>query len=351
MTLYPNTCKQKQLAKTLQNKSEKVSKKLFLGAMATLTLSTLWAMPSAVANPFVYLSPTVLEGCYSDSDSKLTAKSICLFADGTFYQPISLNITGNYEVKGNKLSFYPHKKELFEIYARRNPTLKEGAYFNFTGFNLDSLINFDGEGYTYLPVKVNHCYWQPKVDTYQHPVQVRKLSLAYAPQGDGNLPQSMVSYNYQLPQSANDFLMIYHHPDISDKRAIVLSEDNQIWIQMSKDALSLQKLDLPYDQFQGLKAISQQVRQSGGFPKFIDQDNMLVMENINDDTHLRDEITNRYYRLPERPANKKQAKAEEKNPPKAEFVKMYRKLNISGQSISKVVVDVRQEGYVMDDCL
>ncbi len=291
--------------------------------------------------------PLQVAGCYSEDGEKLSSKSVCLFADGSFYYPMLLNITGKYDLFDNKIYFYPYKRDMFEVYARHNPLVQEST-FNFTGFNLDTLIDFDNSGFNYIPVELASCYWQPKVEIYNHTNRVNQFSLAYAPH-DGQATQTMMIYNYQFADKLNDFLLVYQRPDISDVPAIVLSDgkkNGDVWLQMGKNTLSMSRIPMKAEDLNNLQKIGHQVAEgSKNFPKMIDENDNITMKNIND--YFLDRRSNLMYpNSAQMPLDTKQRQAYV--PPKKQdkdtpYLKIYQKLPIHSQTMQEAVIELRPE--------
>ncbi len=291
--------------------------------------------------------PLAIAGCYSEDGEKLSSKSVCLFADGSFYYPMLLNITGRYDLFDNKVYFYPYKRDTFEVYARHNPLI-ETSTFNFTGFNLDTLIDFDNSGFNYIPVELASCYWQPKVEIYNHPNRVNQFSLAYAPH-DGEATQTMLIYNYRFADKLNDFLLVYHRPDIRDTPAIVLSDGKKggdVWLQMGKNTLSMSRIKMKATDLNNLQNIGHKVAEgSKNFPKMIDENDNITMKNIKD--YFLDRRSNRMYPTSaQMPLDSKQRQSY--TPPKKQdkdtpYLKVYQRIPIYRQSMQEAVIELRPE--------
>lgn len=298
------------------------------------------------------ISQTDIIGCFSEDGENLSSSSICLFADNSFYYPMLLNITGKYKLSENKVSFTPNQTEIFEVYARYNPLIKRGASFNFTGFNLDSLINFDNMGFNYMPIEFSSCHWQPKVEIYDHPVNVSKFSLAYAPRNEN----IFITYDFKPDDILNDFLLIYHRPDIQKTSAIIFSdkssENNQVWLQMGKNTLSLSRISMIPSELENLRLAGLKVADSAShFPKMINQDDKITMKNPSG--YLVDKITNRMYPDPRKAKDTPEWKTiieQQKLTGKTHYLKVYKKLKVNSQSMKQAVIEQRPDIKV-NNCL
>ncbi len=296
-----------------------------------------------------------ITGCFSEDGESLSANSICLFADGSFYYPMLLNITGSYELTGNKLRFFPDQNEIFEVYARHDPTLKNATHFNFTGFNLDSLIDFDDTGFNYIPLEFSSCLWQPKVESYTHQKSVQRFSLAYSPH-DGQAVQTMMVYSYEADDKLNDFLLIHNRPNISQKSAVVLSDgqaNGEVWLQMGKNTLSMSRIPMITKDVYNLQKIGHKVAKSTHhFPKMIDQNNNITMQNPNG--YFVDKNTNLMYPDPKQAHLRSKGwqayiKKEEANG-NTPYLKVYHKLNVKMQTMQEAIIEQRPDNPV-SNCL
>ncbi len=317
-----------------------------LTALACMSI-TAFAQPSNDVEVEESSPPLQVAGCYSEDGEKLSSKSVCLFNDGSFYYPMLLNITGKYDLFENKIYFYPHKRDTFEVYARHNPLI-ETSTFNFTGFNLDTLIDFDNSEFNYIPVELASCYWQPKVEIYNHPNRVQQFSLAYAPH-DGQATQTMMIYNYQFADKLNDFLLVYHRPDIRDTPAIVLSDGKKggdVWLQMGKNTLSMSRIKMTAKDLNNLQKIGHNVAEgSKNLPKMIDENDNITMKNLKD--YFLDRRSNLMYsNSVQMPLDAKQRQAytpPKKNDKDTPYLKVYHKIPIYRQSMQEAVIELRPE--------
>ncbi|MBL7707036.1 MAG: hypothetical protein JNM21_15925 [Taibaiella sp.] len=137
-------------------------------------------------------------------------EGICLFEDSTFLlYGYATAIFGYYRFEEERLLFYPHKPERFEVYAAQNKSIGKDVKINF--------VNFEGNGRTYFQAGADsvrqvfndgaNCFDAPFV------VQESKIPAAFtlfAEVPDHEPSPGANAYYYENTGLYNDFMIVYY---------------------------------------------------------------------------------------------------------------------------------------------
>ncbi len=137
-------------------------------------------------------------------------EGICLFEDSTFLlYGYATAIFGSYRFEEERLLFYPHKPERFEVYATQNKSIGKDVKINF--------VNFEGNGRTFFQPGADsvrqvfndgaNCFDAPFV------VQERKIPAAFtlsAEMPDYEPSPGANAYYYENTGLYNDFMIVYY---------------------------------------------------------------------------------------------------------------------------------------------
>ena len=140
---------------------------------------------------------------------------IYLFEDGRFIlYGYATAVFGEYSIDKDILSFFPEKRELFEVYATQNKSLGSKTRINYAGFERGSisLIRFNNDKSLQNIFNDNpNCFSGPFVSEVPKNVNEFTLyNLADKEFGDRIRPYN--SWKYKNDKGYNDFIFIYNQP-------------------------------------------------------------------------------------------------------------------------------------------
>lgn len=140
---------------------------------------------------------------------------IYLFEDGRFIlYGYATAVFGEYSIDKDILSFFPERRELFEVYATQNKSLGSKTRINYAGFERGSisLIRFNnGKSLQNIFNDNPNCFSGPFVSEVPKNVNEFTLyNLADKEFGDRIRPYN--SWKYKNDKGYNDFIFIYNQP-------------------------------------------------------------------------------------------------------------------------------------------
>lgn len=146
------------------------------------------------------------EGCYGSSSGGL-----CLFEDGTFLlYGYATAVFGTYEPTGNLLQFHPKRPPVFEVYAQKNPTIRDSIRMNFNGFE-------EGNTFIMLDQEKPHSVFNANANCFSAPFVYQKAGTHSAftlfLNGEDNELESgehKQSWKYVFDPVYNDFILVYN---------------------------------------------------------------------------------------------------------------------------------------------
>lgn len=137
-------------------------------------------------------------------------EGICLFEDSTFLlYGYATAIFGYYRFEAERLLFYPHKPERFEVYGTHNKSIGKDVKINF--------VNFEGNGRTFFQPGADSVrqVFNDEANCFDAPfvVQESKIPAAFtlsAEVPDHELSPGDNAYYYENTGLYNDFMIVYY---------------------------------------------------------------------------------------------------------------------------------------------
>lgn len=139
---------------------------------------------------------------------------IGLFEDGTFLlYGYATAVFGKYHFEKDYLLFYPDQRNLFDVYANKNPTIGDSTRINFIGFEEGNktFVQFDQNSIQQVFNDDANCFDAPFV--YQKAGLAKNIILSQLLEESGaSKAANESSWHYRNDSGYNDFIMIYKKP-------------------------------------------------------------------------------------------------------------------------------------------
>ncbi|PRD57026.1 hypothetical protein [Sphingobacterium gobiense] len=148
---------------------------------------------------------------------------VCLFADGQFLlYGYATAVFGRYTLKDDKILFYPHRRDLFEVYGHRNPQIEgEQSRWQFIGFEEGATFaQFDQDSIQRVFNADANCFTYPYITNRTQ--QVKHITLMDQAEDSSTFE----TYRFANTAAYNDFVLVYNKINEEHHDFVGRLEDN-----------------------------------------------------------------------------------------------------------------------------